>query len=53
MPILAAIAVVLVTLTLIAVFKKREPVITVQTEKVDAPQPHRGRRGQRQNPARA
>ncbi len=32
--ILAAIAVVLVALTLVAVFKKREPVITVQTEKV-------------------
>jgi len=32
--ILAAIAVVLVALTLVAVFKKRAPVITVQTEKV-------------------
>jgi HlyD family secretion protein len=32
--ILAAIAVVLVGLTLVAVFKKRAPVITVQTEKV-------------------
>ena len=32
--ILAAIIVVLIALTLMAVFKKREPVITVQTEKV-------------------
>src|SRR5258708_30535985 len=32
--ILAAIAVVLVALTLVAVFKKRAPVITVQAEKV-------------------
>jgi len=32
--ILAAIVVVLVVLTLVAVFKKREPVITVQAEKV-------------------
>ncbi|HEY1490620.1 MAG TPA: efflux RND transporter periplasmic adaptor subunit [Verrucomicrobiae bacterium] len=32
--ILAAIAIVLVTLTLMAVFKKRAPVITVQTEMV-------------------
>jgi HlyD family secretion protein len=32
--ILTAIAVVLATLTLVAIFKKREPVITVQTEKV-------------------
>ena len=32
--ILIAIAVVLLALTLVAIFKKREPVITVQTEKV-------------------
>ncbi|MEI6197457.1 MAG: efflux RND transporter periplasmic adaptor subunit, partial [Verrucomicrobiota bacterium] len=32
--ILTAIAVVLVALTLVAIFKKREPVITVQTEKI-------------------
>ncbi len=32
--ILTAIAVALVALTLVAIFKKREPVITVQTEKV-------------------
>jgi HlyD family secretion protein len=32
--ILVAIAIVLVALTLVAIFKKREPVITVQTEKV-------------------
>ena len=32
--IIAAIAAVLVLLTLVAVFKKREPAITVQTDKV-------------------
>ena len=32
--ILVVIAITLVALTLVAVFKKREPVITVQTEKV-------------------
>lgn len=32
--ILTAIAIALVALTLVAIFKKREPVITVQTEKV-------------------
>ena len=50
--ILAAIAIVLVALTLMAVFKKRAPVITVQTGNGLAPQPHQRRRGQWQNPAR-
>ena len=46
------IAVVLLGLTALVIFKKRDIVITVQTEKVSAAQPDRDRPGQRPNPAR-
>ena len=50
--IFSAIGVVLVALTLVAVFKNKEPVITVQTEKVARRNLTEHRRGQRQDPAR-